>query len=197
MIRNIAFDLAGVVFARSRTETPARLLEFFSFINSGETMPHFWQNYDRGTETLDEVAAQLASYRGSSFMTAREYMLEAVLYQRTVEPTASMMRRLSERGFHLFALSNMSRDYIEFLRNQEVYSLFEGDVISCEVGFCKPEHEIFETFLKKFSLSPTETLFIDDRRENVEGAIDVGMKGFHFDRTNPESSCTELSKMLL
>lgn len=196
-IRNIAFDLAGVVFARDRHETPESLLRYFSFINSGEPMPSFWQDFDRGTKTCDEVAALLAAYRGSDAATAKKNMLDAVSYQRTVPSTAKLIGELKRAGYRLYVLSNMSREYIDYLRKLEVYGMFEGDVVSCECGLCKPEREIYELLLEKFSLDASSTLFIDDRKENVEAALEAGMEGFHFDRTDPERSCGELRKLLL
>ncbi|MFR2061843.1 MAG: hypothetical protein ACLS37_08305 [Alistipes sp.] len=50
---NIVFDLGGVVFARDPRKCPPELLTF-SFVRD-ERMPLFWEEYDRGTLTLDEV----------------------------------------------------------------------------------------------------------------------------------------------
>ena len=44
----------------------------------------------------------------------------------------------------------------------------------------KPNKEIYECFLEKFHLKAEECLFIDDRQDNVDGAIQAGMQGAVF-----------------
>jgi epoxide hydrolase-like predicted phosphatase len=53
--------------------------------------------------------------------------------------------------------------------------LFDGVVISGEVGLHKPQPEIFELGAKLIALSPSECVFVDDLRENCAGAEAVGM----------------------
>jgi HAD superfamily hydrolase (TIGR01509 family) len=61
----------------------------------------------------------------------------------------------------------------------------------------KPQPEIFDLLLQRFDLDPAQTLFIDDRKENVEAAALKGINTVHFDRMDYEGSCRELRKMLL
>lgn len=196
-VKNIIFDLAGVVFSRDRQYTPGEILEYFSFINSKEEMPLFWQNYDLGIWTSDQVAGALAELRHDTASHAYYMMMQAVGYQREVQPTKELIQRLKQSGFSLYVLSNMSREYIDFLRKFPVYNLFDGDVVSCEVHLAKPSYRIYETILAKYSLEREESIFIDDREENVVAAREVGMRGFLFDRNNPEESVRELSSILL
>jgi epoxide hydrolase-like predicted phosphatase len=53
--------------------------------------------------------------------------------------------------------------------------LFDGVVISGEVGLHKPEPEIFELGAEKVGLEPGDCVFVDDLRENCAGAEAVGM----------------------
>ena len=145
-MKNIVFDLGGVVFHRDAKKVRKELIDFFAFIFAAK-MPLFWEEYDRGASTLGEV------------------------------------------------LSNMSREFIDFLRRTEIYGCFDGEVVSCEEGVVKPEPRIYEILLDRFGLDPAETLFIDDRRSNLEAAAAFGIATFHF--REPESSCTQLREMLL
>ena len=197
IMKNIVFDLAGVVFARNVARCPQYLMDYFYFINSGEPLPEFWNDYDRGTREIDSVAEHLAQFRGSDFETAKSLMLQAITYQETVVPTAKLIAELKSAGYRVLVLSNMSKEYIAYLRKMEVYSLFEGDVISCECGLIKPEKEIYTHLIEHFNLDPKQTMFIDDRAENVEAAAEVGITPFHFDRNNPEKSCEQLRCILL
>ena len=196
MMKNIVFDLAGVVFARNEARCPQELMDYFYFINSGEQLPDFWCDYDRGTRSFDNVAQCLAQFRGSDIQTARHMMATAITYQDQVAPTAELIAELKGESYRLFVLSNMSKEYIDFLRKMPVYQYFDGEVISCEVGLNKSEREIYSLLLDRFSLDPLQTMFIDDRKENVVAAAELGIVPFHFDRKNPEQSCNQIRELL-
>lgn len=196
-MRNIVFDLAGVVFARNESRCPQELMDYFYFINSGEKMPDFWDDYDRGTREADSVAEALAEFRDSDFQTAKSMMQRAITYQEQVAPTAALIADLKAAGYRLFVLSNMSKEYIAYLRQMPVYSYFEGEVISCETALIKPERAIYTTLLERYSLDPQQTVFIDDRKENVDAAALLGITPFHFDRKDAEKSCEQLRCILL
>jgi epoxide hydrolase-like predicted phosphatase len=53
--------------------------------------------------------------------------------------------------------------------------LFDGVVISGDVGMHKPEPEIFRLGCERVGLPPEECVFVDDLRENCTGAEAVGM----------------------
>jgi epoxide hydrolase-like predicted phosphatase len=53
--------------------------------------------------------------------------------------------------------------------------LFDGVVISGDEGIHKPEPEIYELGCERVGLAPADCVFVDDLRENCEGAEAVGM----------------------
>jgi putative hydrolase of the HAD superfamily len=53
--------------------------------------------------------------------------------------------------------------------------LFDTAVISAEVGLHKPQPEIYRLTAERLEVSPEECIFVDDLRENCEGAEAVGM----------------------
>jgi putative hydrolase of the HAD superfamily len=53
--------------------------------------------------------------------------------------------------------------------------LFDGVVISGDEGMHKPQPEIYELACERVGLAPSECVFVDDLRENCEGAEAVGM----------------------
>jgi epoxide hydrolase-like predicted phosphatase len=53
--------------------------------------------------------------------------------------------------------------------------LFDTVVISAEVGLHKPQPEIYRLAAGRLEVDPAECLFVDDLRENCEGAEAVGM----------------------
>jgi putative hydrolase of the HAD superfamily len=53
--------------------------------------------------------------------------------------------------------------------------LFDGVVISGDEGMHKPEPEIYRLGCERVGLEPAECVFVDDLRENCDGAAAVGM----------------------
>ena len=195
-MKNVVFDLGRVVFAQDPAKSTAEFKQFFSYV-SLTPMPQFWVDYDMGVLSIDQVAAELAAYRGVETSFAREMIQIAIGKQETIAPTAALIADLKQAGYRLYVLSNMSREFIDFLREQEVYANFDGDVVSCEVGVVKPMPEIYDVLLERFSLEPSETIFIDDRRENIDAAEAKGISAFHFDRNDYAGSCDRLREILL
>ena len=193
-MKNIVFDLGGVVFARDVRKCPQDFIDFFSFVRA-ERMPDFWNEYDRGTLGYEQVREALCRRNGCTIERCEDYLQRSIAMQEAVPATERLIGELKAAGYGLYVLSNMSREFIDFLRQSEIYALFDGDVISCEERVVKPEPRIYEVLLERFGLDPAETLFIDDRRSNLEAAAAFGIKTFHF--ADAETSCARLRGMLL
>ena len=72
--------------------------------------------------------------------------------------------------------------------------LFDGVVISGEVGLHKPQPEIFRLGADRIGLPPGECVFVDDLRENCEGAEAVGMTAVL--HRGADSTLPELERLL-
>jgi putative hydrolase of the HAD superfamily len=64
---------------------------------------------------------------------------------------------------------------------------------SCYVGLRKPDAAIYRRALDILGSAPERTLFIDDRQENVDGAVAAGMKAIRF--TGAEGLRKELDRL--
>jgi len=195
-MKNIVFDLGGVVFARDKNKCSQELVDFFAFVRA-ERMPRFWEEYDRGTSTIEEVTRTLCARNGCTRERCERLLAEAIDRQEPVKPTERLIADLKAAGYRLYVLSNMSREFIAFLRRLPVYRCFDGEVVSCEELTVKPEPRIYEILLARYDLDPSETLFIDDRPENVAAAERFGIHGTVFDRRDPQAACDALRARLL
>jgi putative hydrolase of the HAD superfamily len=72
--------------------------------------------------------------------------------------------------------------------------LFDGVVISGEVGLHKPQAEIFTLGAERIGLPPDECVFVDDLRENCQGAEALGMTAIL--HRGAESTLPELERLL-
>jgi HAD superfamily hydrolase (TIGR01509 family) len=194
-IVNVVFDLGGVLFSRDPRKFEPEFIEYFSYIHLPQ-MPRFWEDYDRGVVSFDEVVTSVADYNNSSRELAENNIRRSIVTQEVITPTAELIATLREAGLRLFVLSNMSREFIDFLREQPVYKFFDGDVVSCEEGVIKPEAEIYNLLTERYNLDPSETLFVDDRKANIEAAENLGWQGYLFTTNRAKECCEELRELI-
>jgi putative hydrolase of the HAD superfamily len=72
--------------------------------------------------------------------------------------------------------------------------LFDGVVISGEVGIRKPSARIYELGAEAIGRAPSECVFVDDLPFNLPPAIDLGMATVH--HTSAQSTIPELERLL-
>lgn len=61
----------------------------------------------------------------------------------------------------------------------DLTSFFNRVYYSCRIGMRKPESRIFELVTKEQNYIPSETLFIDDSPQHIEGAKRMGLNTYH------------------
>ena len=95
--------------------------------------------------------------------------------------TVEILRELRSRSVPIYGLSNWSAETFPIALNRfECLSWFNGVLLSGEAKILKPDRRIFEMFLDTFRIEPSRAIYIDDRSENVEAAIELGMHGVVF-----------------
>jgi len=89
------------------------------------------------------------------------------------ESIVTAVRAVRARGFKTGLISN-SWSTSHYDRDM-LAELFDDAVISAEVGLHKPQPEIYRLAAERLSEPPSSCVFVDDLRENCEGAEAVGM----------------------
>ncbi len=98
----------------------------------------------------------------------------------TIEGMEALLEELKGNGYRIYLLSNASVSQHLYWPTFEMSKLFDGKLISCDLGIVKPNPEIYRRFTEKFGLNPEECLFVDDLPANVAAAISCGWKGIVF-----------------
>ena len=92
-MKNIVFDLGGVVVARDRHKVSREFADFFAFV-CVTPMPEFWVEYDRGTKTRTEVEQIMAEIKGCSVERCHEAMATAIDIQAPISCTEQLIAEL-------------------------------------------------------------------------------------------------------
>ena len=109
------------------------------------------------------------------------------------EPMVDAVKRAKRAGVKTGLISNSWGDRNQYDR-ETFPEMFDAVVISGEVGLNKPDPEIFRLASEKVGLPPQECVFVDDLRENCEGAEAVGMTAIL--HRGAEGTLPELERLL-
>ena len=181
---NVVFDLGGVVLTwdpraivSSVFDDPAvraRVLE--RVFGDPE-----WVELDRGTVSRAR-AIERAAQRTGIDVTTVEQLFNAMLRSLVPAPDVlDLIKALRSAGNRLFVLSNFQRASLAYVEaTYDIFALFDGRVVSCEVGACKPEPAIYRHLLTAFTLNPAVTVFIDDVQANLDEAAAHGIRTVRF-----------------
>ncbi len=98
------------------------------------------------------------------------------------EAVAALIDALKARGYSLYLGSNTNRLHATYYRRQfaRTLDLFDGFILSYEVGHLKPAREFFEACVATAGVPARSCVFIDDVAENVEGARAAGLTAIHY-----------------
>jgi len=189
MIRNLVFDMGGVLIAWSPRRLVARLGvegEDARLLLREVFGDQEWVGLDRGRLTEEEA---LARFRARLPRHLHEAARRLVYWWRDelwpVPGMEELLKELKAAGYGIYLLSNATAALHEYFPRIPGAALFDGLLVSADLGLLKPQHEIFETLFARFGLAPEESFFVDDSNVNVDGALVVGMSAAVFDGDLP------------
>ncbi len=195
-IKNIIFDLGNVVIDID----PQLTYEAFAAISPSKTAPEIeelikdkklWHSYEKGnindTDFRDLMRIELDLEATDEEI---DEAFNALLLD--IEPERINLIEKLGKKYRIFVLSNTSQIHmIEFenilkkcTERDTIWNLFEKPYFSFDMGMLKPEPEIYESVLKKSKLEPSQTLFIDDLKPNIEAAKLLGINTIHLQKPN-------------
>ena len=121
---------------------------------------------------------------------------------RPIEISEELVARCAHyRSNKLFILSNWDAESFDiFLKTpnaQEVLTYFERKniCISADVGYIKPQPEMYEYFLSLHNLNPKTCFFIDDQEENIAAANTFGIEGMQFKENDSHELIDKLKSL--
>ncbi len=183
-IQNIIFDIGNVLLRWDPSAIYTTLFGRTDFHNhplSRIVGGKIWLDMDRGLVSLEEGIQRSVQGNESHRKEIERFFREAPYHFYPVTDTVDYARRLKEKGYKLYLLSNFHKYGYHILRKRfPLFDMFDGGVISWQVKVNKPERKIYDILLSRYSLLPEESVFIDDTEENILAARALGIAGIHF-----------------
>jgi len=199
MIRNIIFDVGNVLAGFNWRQMLEKLFpdspEIRERVAKATVQCDLWLENDRGVLSEAEIEV-LCAERDPGVAEQTKIFFEHRREVVTEYPfTPDWIKGLKARGYMVYLLSNYSENSFEYLKTISVFpSLVDGGVISYQIKKVKPEPEIYQALLDKYSLNPDECVFLDDLPVNIQGAKNAGMHGIVVG--DHEQAARELEELL-
>ncbi|MEO6341362.1 MAG: HAD family phosphatase [Caulobacteraceae bacterium] len=131
--------------------------------------------HDRGAVMDDTIPALIARHPQYAEAISAWRDRHPEMFSGAIPEAEAVIEELDARGVPLYALTNMPRDYWAYTQSlSPVFARFRDIVVSSDEGVVKPDPRIFEIACERAGLAPSDMLFIDDSRPNVEAARALG-----------------------
>lgn len=196
-IKNVIFDL-GCVLVDFHPDACMKTLGFSKEAVDAfhaNIFPVFWEQCDKYPYEDQEIRT-LFKKRVPGFEAEVDRLWDNLpTITNVYEYSNAWLRTLKEKGYGVYILSNYGKNAFEI--NSKTYDFLkyaDGMVISYQVSELKPDREIYKHLLDTYGLLAEESVFIDDRQINIDGAKNCGIAGIWFQ--NYEQADKELRALL-
>lgn len=176
MLKNIVFDLGNVLVKFDSNEL------IYSFFNERQEevksfyFDSLWDEYDQGLYSVEEMIEKGVKQFPELELNIKELMYHWTEFVIPLKDNVAYIKDLKRFGYKVYILSNIPEDDTKYLRSCGVFDNIDGGVFSYEYKKIKPDPEIFHILLKKYDLKASEYLFLDDRKDNVVAASNLGFE---------------------
>ena len=183
MIKAIFFDVGGVI---KKYRAEARQSEVAKRLGTDEEeFVRFWKKsryYLASGLMKEEDFCKLAEekFRVSGVLKIQREEHEKSSRTDVNKELLEIIESLKSK-YTVGLISNVSNIQKEYNEKAGLYKLFDPCILSCEVGFIKPDEEIYEFALEKADAKPEESIAIDDRLSCLAVAEILGFKTILFE----------------
>ena len=172
MLKAVIFDLFGVLVGRGFDETYRHAGGDPNYDH--EFIEAILDQANKGQITGLEFETKIAQHIGTSVEKYEQAVVEVE------QPDFELLNFIKalRQTYKTAILSNVNTGVIEHkIESKWLRDCFDAVILSAEVGFLKPQPEIYEYTAKKLGVEVGECVFIDDREGYVEAAQAIGMEG--------------------
>lgn len=194
MIKTVLFDFGGVLTETGKRGFIRQVLADLYGMPVDELFSAELQKSWRRNEVDEAVILDKLNKRYGKQITPRMFAEQAHADVVRSEPVYQLAARLKAAGLQVGILSNVFSSTAAFLRERGFYDGFDPVVLSCEMGFAKPDEELYKAAIQRSGHRPHEVLFVDDQEKCRPPAEALGM---HFLlATSPEQIVTGVTAII-
>ena len=196
-IKALIWDMEGVLMLTDESDLPMKVAKTLN-APYDKVREIFFSDYNDRVDLGEITQDQFNEYILDILQMPREnkYLLEKIINEEFYIDE-KLLKKIFEmrREYKTGLISNFSNELRKRIENEWAFeSAFDEIIISCEVGLVKPDPEIFNLMLDRLGVRADESVFVDDRIKNIDGAKKMGFHTVFF--TNKERAMEELTRIL-
>ena len=179
MIDAIIFDF-GDVFINLDKQATMDGLKNLGISNWNEDLDQLNLKYEVGSISEEDFLSGIQKHTNNASIEDIAAAWNAILLDFPLY-RLEFLQMLSQK-YRLFLLSNTDAIHINTFEQKtgtsfysSFYQCFEKIYFSFEIGMRKPSPEVFNFVLDQNGLQAKHTLFIDDKKENTDAALELGL----------------------
>jgi putative hydrolase of the HAD superfamily len=181
----ILFDVGGVLLTNGWDHAErAAAMEHFRLDRAAFEARHAAPNdaWERDVIPLKAYLSTTVFYEPRAFSMDDFFAFMLTQSKELPDGALGILAELAASDNYLLgALNNEARETNEYrFEKFGLRKYFKVALSSCYLGQRKPDLAIYKRALDILGRPPERILFIDDREENVDSAVAVGMHGFRF-----------------
>ena len=186
MIQAIIFDFGNVFIDLDIEGALRKTKKLIPYDKYSSSLVNINHSYEMGLISTEKFIAAYLDYFPNltkiEVMNIWNFMLKDFPKYRL-----EFLKRLKLSNlYQLILLSNTNELHINWIREHvpfysEFKNCFDSFYLSHEIHLRKPNRDIFDYVLSENNLDPSECFFIDDSKDNIETAQNIGLKTWHID----------------
>ena len=183
--RVVVFDYGEVISRSPSAEDTAALLR------EAGGQPGFWESYWSHRDDLDQGRVSVPAYWerirtdiSADWSASKVYALWVIDFRSwiSVEPgTIDLIAELHAGGTRIALLSNAGFDFAGPFRYSPMGQYFERMFVSAEMDSVKPDPAIYLEVADELGITPTQMVFVDNKKVNTDAAAALGATVHHFE----------------
>jgi putative hydrolase of the HAD superfamily len=179
MSKTVFFDLGNVILFFSHDKMCQQIALFCDLalekVKSTIFLEGWGQRYERGLIDSREIYQHFCQISSKKISFTGLMRAVSDIFEPNVAMNA-LIKELKKNDVRLLILSNTCQAHFDFaFTHFPILHLFDGYVLSYEVGSIKPEPKIFEKALDLAHCPKEACFFTDDMLEHVQSAQKLGI----------------------
>lgn len=143
----------------------------------------FITNWDEEEQYYKSYYGTIANELGEPLIANELFLFTHFATHCRLFPEVLEVLKEASTEYRLAVISNAMPSMDWIFDNLGIRKFFDSIILSSTVKEEKPGEEIYKVAMQQMKTSPEHSIFIDDKLENVETAIALGINGLHLDRT--------------
>lgn len=184
-IKNILFDFGGVIVSLDKQQALNRFTQL-GFPNIEEYLNEFRQRgifleYEEGKISRENFLVEFSKLAGRTDLSFNDIDYAWLGFLTFIPEYKFELLKELRKKYNVYLLSNTNPSVMRWAMSNDfspeglpIDAFFDKCYISYQIGYTKPDREIFDFIIQDSNMIPAETLFLDDGKANIEMAEKLG-----------------------